>query len=124
MTAAPDKTPEEKLREKLEPFPPEFQDLIWEYRRNRTPAGLEKIVHGMLAYHGGDVFREKYAEKQDGVLLVEDLHFDSLALVEISFQAEEFVGIVIQLEDFPKIKTLGDLQAFLRAKSFPAAPAS
>ncbi|HVS51207.1 MAG TPA: acyl carrier protein [Opitutaceae bacterium] len=124
MTAAPEKTPEEKLREKLEPFPPEFQELIWDYRRTRTAATLEKIVRGMLEYHGGDVFRTKYAEKQDGVLLVEDLGFDSLALVEISFQAEEFVGIVIQLEDFPKIKTLGDLQAFLREKSFPAAAAS
>jgi acyl carrier protein len=124
MTSQPDQPQEDKLREKLEPFPPEFQAQVLAYRRAPSPNGLEAIVRGILDYHGGEIFREQHALKQDGVRLVEDLGFDSLALVDLSFQAEEFIGVVIQLEDFPKIKTLGELQAFLRAKAFPAAGAA
>lgn len=123
MTAPTEKTPEERLAAKLEPFPAEFQQLIREFRAERTPAGLARIVIGMLEYHGGDTFRSKHAVKGDEVLLIEDLGFDSLALVELSFQAEDFIGVVIQLEDFPKIRTLADLQSFLREKCFPAAAA-
>ena len=124
MKSESEKIPEEKLREKLEPFPPEFQELVWTYRRAPSPEVLAKIVNGIMDYHGGEVFREQHAQKQDAVRLVVDLAFDSLTLVDLSFQAEEFIGVVIQLEDFPKIKTLGELQAFLRAKAFPAAGAA
>ena len=116
-----EKTPEQRLREKLEAFPPEFQELVLAYQTTPTPAALEQIVLGVIAYHGGENFVTKRAEKGDAVLLVEDLGFDSLALVEISFQAEEFVGFIIQIQDFADIKTLADLQAFLRKKLFPAA---
>lgn len=125
MTQLPEKTPEERLREKLEAFPPEFQQLVLDHHKTPTPDSLAQIVLGVMAYHGGENFTHLYAEKRDAVLLVEELGFDSLTLVEISFHAEEFVGFVIQIEDFAAIKTLGDLQAFLRTKIFPeSAPAS
>jgi acyl carrier protein len=124
MTQTHEKTPEERLREKLAAFDPDFQQTVINYQKASTPDGLAQIVLGVLAHHAGDTLAEKQAEKGDGVLLIEDLGFDSLALVEISFQAEEFVGIVIQIEDFAGIKTLGDLQGFLRAKAFPAAGAA
>jgi acyl carrier protein len=116
-----EKTPEQRLREKLEAFPPEFQQRVLDYKGRPTPEGLALIVHGVMAYHGGETFVTKYAEKGGAVLIVEDLGFDSLTLVEISFQAEEFVDFVIQIPDFADIKTLDDLQAFLRRKIFPAA---
>ncbi len=116
-----EKTPEQRLREKLEAFPPEFQRRVLDYKAKPTPADLEAIVLGVMAYHGGETFAAKHAEKGGAVLLVEDLGFDSLTLVDISFQAEEFVGFVIQIPDFAGIKTLDDLQGFLRRKIFPAA---
>lgn len=119
MTTQPYKLPEEKLREKLEAFPPGFREHVWTYRRAPAPEGLEAIARGLLAYHAGAAFQTKYAEKKDDLRLVEDLGFDSLALVDLSFQAEEFVGIVIQMEDLPKIKTLRDLLGLLRSKAFP-----
>lgn len=115
------KTPEQRLREKLEAFPPEFQQLVLDYKAKPTPGSLAQIVTGVIAYHGGETFTAKHAEKGGAVLIVEDLGFDSLTLVEISFQAEEFVDFVIQIPDFADIKTLDDLQAFLRRKIFPAA---
>ena len=119
MTTQPYKLPEEKLREKLEAFPPGFREHVWTYRRAPAPEGLEAIARGLLVYHAGAAFQTKYAEKKDDLRLVEDLGFDSLALVDLSFQAEEFVGIVIQIEDLPKIKTLRDLLGLLRSKAFP-----
>ena len=52
--------------------------------------------------------------------MVEDLELDSLALIEISFQAEEFIGLIIHIEDFADIKTLGDLLAYLNNCVFTA----
>jgi acyl carrier protein len=117
MSAEPDKKQEEKLQERLEAFPPEFRELVLSYRRRPAPEVLDQIAYGILAFHGGEMFRKKYAEKRDEVRLIEDLGFDSLSLVDISFQAEEFLGIIIQLEDFPQIRTLRELQAFLRGKA-------
>lgn len=116
-----DKTPEQRLREKLEAFPPEFQQQVLDYKAKPTPEGLAQVVLGVIAYHGGETFAAKHAEKGGQVLIVEDLGFDSLTLVDISFQAEDFVDFVIQIPDFAEIKTLDDLQAFLRRKIFPAA---
>ncbi len=116
-----DKTPEQRLREKLEAFPPDFQERVLHYKTKPTPEDLAAIVQGVIAYHGGETFTTKFAEKGGAVLIVEDLGFDSLTLVDISFQAEEFVDFVIQIPDFADIKTLDDLQAFLRRKIFPAA---
>jgi len=121
MTAPAEKSPEERLREKLEPYPAEVQALVWDYRKAPAPELLERITLGMLDYHGGEPFRAKFAEKGDQVLLVEDVGFDSLALVEISFHAEEFTGLIIMPQDFMQVKTVRDLQAFLRARAFPAA---
>jgi acyl carrier protein len=115
-----EKTPEQRLREKLEAFPPAFQQLVLDYKARPTPEGLAQIVTGVMAYHGGETFVAKHAEKGGAVLIVEDLGFDSLTLVEISFQAEEFVDFIIQIQDFANIKTLDNLQTFLRKKIFPA----
>jgi acyl carrier protein len=120
MTQIPEKSPQERLREKLSAFPPDFQQTVFDYQKTPTPEALEQIVLGVIAHNAGDALLTKRAEKGDAVLLIEDLGFDSLALVELSFQAEEFVGIIIQIEDFAGIKTLADLQGFLRAKAFPA----
>jgi acyl carrier protein len=117
MSAPSERNPEDKLRERLEAFPPEFRELVLGYRRRPAPELLDRIAHGILAFHGGETFEKKFAEKQGDVRLLEDLGFDSLSLVDISFQAEEFLGIIIQLEDFPQIRTLREMQAFLRAKA-------
>jgi acyl carrier protein len=123
MTSPSEKTPEDRLREKLAAFDAGFQADVLEYQKVPKPETLARIVRGVIAHHAGaDALAAKTAEKGEGVLLIEDLGFDSLALVDLSFQAEEFVGIVIQIEDFAAIKTLGDLQAFLRRKAFPAGP--
>jgi len=121
MINEPLRLTEEKLREKLEPFPQEFQEIVLAYRRAPSPELLGKIVTGILEYNGGDLFREQRAQKGGAVRLVEDVNLDSLSLVELSFQAEEFLGVIIKLEDFPKIRTLDELQGFLRAKAFPPA---
>ena len=121
MTQLPEKTAEERLRQKLEAFPADFQELVLAHRAHPSPESLAQIVSGVMAFHGGDTYTQKFAEKGNDALLVEDLGFDSLTLVEISFHAEEFVGIIIQVEDFAAIKTLGDLQGFLRGKLFPDA---
>lgn len=122
MSQLPDKSPEDRLRDKLAAFNPDFQRLVIEYQKAPSPDSLARIIRGVIAHHvGEEVLTEKSAGKGDAVLLIEDLGFDSLALVDLSFQGEEFVGVVIQIEDFASIKTLGDLLAFMQRKAFPPA---
>jgi hypothetical protein len=109
-----------KLREKLRDFPEEFQQAVLGFKGNPTPAALDVIVIGLLRYHTGETFTSMYEEKGGAVLLAEDLGLDSLALIEVSFQAEEFIGFVLQIQDFENLATLGDLQNFLRGRIFPS----
>jgi acyl carrier protein len=119
MNETPEKLSEEKLREKLEAFPADFQEAVLRYHATPNADILDQIVHGLLHYHVGEDFEELHGQKGGDVLLVEDLQIDSLTLVEISFQAEDFVGYAIQIEDFEQIHSLADLQTFLRQEVFP-----
>lgn len=118
MNKPSEKLTEEKLREVLEPFPPEFQTEVLRYQAQPNPESLDRIAHGLLQFHVGEDFTTLHEEKGDDVQLIDDLGIDSLTLVEISFHAEDFIGYAIQIEDFEDIHTLADLQAFLRHELF------
>lgn len=124
MNESSEKLPVEQLQEKLEPFAEEFRNDVLSYQTQATPELLERIVNGLLSYHTGEDFAHLKAQHGDAVRLVEDLELDSLALIEISFHAEEFVGLVIHIEDFADIKTLGDLLGYLKERIFPHPPTS
>ena len=47
--------------------------------------------------------------------LSEDLGADSLAAVELSMALEEASGVTIEDEDLPKMKTVGDLMAYIES---------
>ena len=68
----------------------EFRALVRAYRAAPSPGGLEAVVEGLLAHQLGESFHARRAELGDAARLVEDLRLDSLALVELSFAAEDF----------------------------------
>tara|TARA_R110002167_G_scaffold365214_1_gene589187 strand:- start:457 stop:834 length:378 start_codon:yes stop_codon:yes gene_type:complete len=124
MNEPTEKLTEKQLREKLEAFSTDFQEVVLRYHAHPSPEGLDHVVHGLLHFHVGEDFERLHEEKGGDVLLVEDLKVDSLTLVEISFQAEDLVGYAIQIEDFEDIHSLTDLQVFLRQELFPDAIAT
>lgn len=125
MILPSDPSSEDRLRARMAAFDADFQQRVLEYRKAPDRALLARIVEDVIAHHAGaETLATGRAEKGEAVLLIEDLGFDSLALVDLSFQAEEFVDVLIQIEDFAAIKTLADLQAFMQRKAFPPAAES
>ena len=112
---------EARFAEKLAPFAEEFRALVRDYRVAPSPAGLDRILDGLLTHQLGEKFLTVHVVKQDAARLIEDFGLDSLALVELSFLTEDFLAFAIQPEDFARIATLRDLRGFLHAKLFPTA---
>lgn len=108
-----------EVEARLEPFPAEFRESVLAFRTRPTPDLLEQIVTGLLRHNVGEHFDRTYKEKGENTNLVEDLKMDSLSLVELSFQAEDCVDYVIELEDLKHIRTFGELTAFLKNRLFP-----
>jgi acyl carrier protein len=105
-----------KLREKLERYPDAFRDLVLAYREKPDPGALDRIVVGLVEFHQGDAFKRKLEEKGDAMLLVEEAGLDSLTFIDISFDAEDLFGVVVELQDMSGVRTLRDLKELLRKR--------
>ena len=47
---------------------------------------------------------------------LEDLEIDSLDITNVSFEVEDRLGVVLEVEDLENIKTVSDLTALIRSR--------
>ncbi|MFP4202944.1 MAG: acyl carrier protein [Opitutales bacterium] len=108
---------DQDIRERLEGYPGPFQQKVMAWRAKPESALAPELAEGILRFHIGEGITQKLKAKGDDSLLVEDLGLDSLTMVEIAFEAEEFLGLSLNDDELRAIRSFGDLRNFIEERA-------
>jgi acyl carrier protein len=111
-TAAAAEDPEQKIRH----LPAAAQAAFRRFRTEHDPAALDPVIFAILDDYVPTPPARPLAESAGTTRLVEDLGFDSLAIIEVAFFTEDLFGISIANEEIVQVRTLDDLRGFVRRK--------
>ncbi len=107
---------EEALRDLLKRCSPGAREAAVQFRRTRELDWLPVIVVGVIERYVERDLRPRMQSNPDDVRLIEDLAIDSLTMLEIIMLAEEVLQISIANEELVHLRTLGEVQRFMRHK--------
>lgn len=79
-------------------------------------AGLEPVILSILEDFIPQTVTVPLTQQPGEARLIEDLGFDSLAITEVVFFAEDLFGITISNDEIVQVRTLDDLRGFIRRK--------
>lgn len=108
---------EEDLRESLKRCSEPTIEAALDYRRSGNPECIPTIVLGIIERFVEPDVRPLIRQSDDQTRLMEDLGIDSLLMVEIIMLVEETLDIQIENEELRHLRTLGDIKAYLTAKT-------
>ena len=97
-------------------FPAEAQQAYARFVQTRAPADADVVVVAIMVDHIPDKKRRPETPPGDTESLVADLGFDSVAITEMVFFLEDLFQVRISNEEILKVRTVGDLRAFVRQK--------
>jgi acyl carrier protein len=106
-------------------FPADVQEAYARFVQTRVPAEADAVVLAIMLDHLPDKKLRPSGEPADTMSLVADLGFDSVAITEMVFFLEDLFAVRISNEEILRVRTVGDLRAFVRQKLAvqpPAAP--
>jgi acyl carrier protein len=103
-------------------FPAEVREAFTRFRTLRQPADADQVVLAVVLDHVPDKSRRAALTLADEHRLIEDLGFDSIAITEMVFFLEDLFQVRIGNEEILRVRTVGDLRAFIREKLTVAAP--
>ncbi len=102
--------------DKIRHFSAEAREAFHQFRATGDQHALDLVIFAILE----DIIPRKHAQRLAGLpgstQLIEDLHFDSLAITEVVFCAEDLFAISITNEEIIRVHTLDDLRGFVRTK--------
>ncbi len=106
----------------LRHFPAEVRAAYGRLRDTGDPAAADTLVLAIVADH----LPQKGRALADGQELIADLGFDSVAISEVVFFLEDLLQVRVTNAEILRVRTIGDLRAFVRTKlaAQAAAPAS
>ena len=107
---------EAALRESLKRCSPETIEKAVEFRKTGNAELVGDVVIGIIERFAEPEKREMLKNPSDDLVIVDDLGFDSLTMVEIVLAVEDAIGTTIAEEDVQKLRTLGDIKNFIKEK--------
>lgn len=108
----------------LSRYPAEVQAAYQRFIGDGNEADLQLLVRAAVrSYMPKRVGVEAPAELAPALRLIEDLGIDSLAVAEMIFFFEDLFNISIPSNEILQLKTVSDLEAYVRSK-LPAAKAT
>jgi acyl carrier protein len=115
-TAAAKTLPASDQEDRLKHLPPEARAAFLHFQAAGDPAALDPVVLAILNDFIPLTPTKPLSELAGDTRLIEDLGFDSLAITEVVFFAEDLFNITITNEEIMQVRTLDDLRGFIRAK--------
>ena len=106
-----------ELNEGLRRCSPATFDAALRFRERGDLPAIPIIVYGILERYQPATAPVKIAAAADSSRLIEDLGLDSLTLLEIVLTIEEVLKIHIENEELREIRTVGQINQFLQAKT-------
>ncbi len=97
----------------LQRFPLEVRDA---YRHFRSTGDIDALHIVVLAVVRDYMPRPCEAALTDGMRLIEDLGYDSLAVAETVFFLEDLLQVRIENKELIQLRTVGDLRSFVACK--------
>ena len=104
-------------------FPAEVQVAYTRFLQTRVPADADVVVLAVMLDHLPDKHRRPAGSPADTLGLVTDLGFDSVAITEMVFFLEDLFAVRISNDEILRVRTVGDLRAFVRQKLSAPPPA-
>ncbi|MEO7600031.1 MAG: acyl carrier protein [Opitutus sp.] len=102
----------------LEHFPEPVQQAFSRFQAARAPEDADNVVVAVVIDHMPRTHRGD-PTLPDANRLIEDLGFDSIAITEMVFFLEDLFHVRITNEEILRVRTVGDLRAFIREKLAP-----
>lgn len=97
-------------------LPPPARAAFERFRSTGDLDALDPVILAILADYMPGKPAQPLTELPGTTRLIEDLHFDSLAITELVFFTEDLFGISIGNEEILQVRTLDDLRNFVRQK--------
>ena len=107
---------DELLKETLKRCSRETLDAALEYRKTGDVAKVPTIVLGIIERFLDPDVADKLHSGDKDVRFMEDLGLDSLTMIEAIMMVEESLGVSIKNEELINLRTVGDLEGFIREK--------
>lgn len=107
----------------LRHFPAEVGRAFARLRDTGDPADAALVVTAVIRDHMPDRAAAASAAIAPGSALVADLGFDSMALSEMVFFFEDLFSVAISNDEILRVRTVGELCAFVCAKQAARASA-
>jgi acyl carrier protein len=108
--------PATEREERLRRLPAGARAAFERFLANGDPAALDPVLLAILEDFAPHTPDRPRAKPTGDTRLIEDLGFDSLALTEVVFFAEDLFGVTISNAEIIQVRTLDDLRGFICRK--------